>query len=104
VSAALTLAARAGYAFEHSPVPTEQLDTLLFDMDRHVVGAGAGIGWQKPFPAVSEVRVDLGLQLVLGVGRRFESSGSAGSSSHDASGNVWSAGADLGLVFGDGSG
>ncbi len=51
----LAVTARAGYAFEHSPVPAHQVDTLLFDSDRHVLGVGAGLAAHEPSNSLREI-------------------------------------------------
>jgi long-subunit fatty acid transport protein len=98
------LTARAGYAFEHSPVPASQRGTFFFDLDRHAVSAGAGFVLRRPVAPFEELRLDLDLELVHGVPRRFETLGPAGAGAHRVRGDLVSFGLSLGLVFGDGSG
>jgi long-subunit fatty acid transport protein len=98
------LTARAGYAYEHSPVPVSQQGTLLFDLDRHAVGLGAGLRLHRPTTPFEELRLDLDLELVHGVPRRFEAAGPTGTLQHRVRGDLISFGLALSLVFGDSSG
>jgi long-chain fatty acid transport protein len=95
------LTARAGYAYEHSPVPASQRDTLFFDLDRHAAGVGAGLALHRPAAPFEELRLDLDLELVHGVPRRFETSGPTGTVEHRARGDLLSFGVALALVFGN---
>jgi long-chain fatty acid transport protein len=96
--------ARGGYAYEHSPVPASQRGTLLFDLDRHALGFGAGLRLERPVAPLKELRLDLDLEFVHGVPRRFEAVGPAGTGRHRAAGDLVSLGIALSLVFGDFSG
>jgi len=101
VNAGTAITARGGYAYEHSPVPASQEGTLFFDMNRHALGLGVGLtrrGLNAPF---SELRLDLGLEYVLGTPRSFESRGPRGATQHRAEGNLLSLGATLGVFFRD---
>jgi hypothetical protein len=99
----ITVLARLGYAYEHSPVPAFQRETLFFDVDRHVFGAGAGLVFRRPGAPFEELRFDLDLELGHGVPRRFETVGAGEAVRHRAAGDLFSVGGSLGLVFGDGS-
>lgn len=103
LGASVTLTARAGYAYEHSPVPASQRDTLLFDPNRHAVSGGVGLALPRPVAPFEELRLDLDLELVHGVPRRFETVGPAGLVRHRVRGDLVSLGLSLALVFGDGS-
>jgi long-chain fatty acid transport protein len=98
------LTARGGYAYEHSPVPASQPGTLLFDLDRHAVGIGAGLRLHRPLAPFEELRLDLDVELVHGAARRFEVVGPTGAVQHRARGDLVSLGLALSLVFGDFSG
>jgi long-chain fatty acid transport protein len=100
----MDLTARAGYAYEHSPVPASQHGTLLFDLDRHAVGIGAGLRLRRPIAPFEELRLDLDLEFVHGAPRRFEVVGPTGTAQHRARGDLVSLGLALTLVFGDFSG
>jgi hypothetical protein len=104
LGADLGVTARAGYAYERSPVPASQQRTLLFDLDRHALALGAGLRIERPVAPFEELRLDLDLEFVHGVPRRFEAVGPAGAVSHRVRGDLVSFGLALGLVFGDGSG
>ncbi len=95
---ALELRLRAGYAFERSPVPKEQVGTRFFDVDRHVFSAGAGVAWASPLSPFSGLRLDLSLVDALGVSRT--ASTTAGPNADHASGHVLLLGTTLTLVFG----
>jgi long-subunit fatty acid transport protein len=99
-----SLTARAGYAYEHSPVPAAQQNTLFFDLDRHAVSLGAGLALERPLDPFRQLRLDLDLELVHGVPRRFETTGPLGTAQHRVRGDLFSFGAALGLVFGEGPG
>lgn len=103
LGAATCVTARAGYAYEHSPVPASQRGTLLFDLDRHLVGLGAGLLLRRPVAPLSGLRVDLDVELVRGVPRQLETAGASATAQHRVRGDLLSFGAALGLVFGDGS-
>jgi long-subunit fatty acid transport protein len=102
IGPAVRLAARTGYAYEASPVPSSQEATHLLDMSRHVFGFGAGIAWPRPLPPFAELRLDLGLELVHGIPRSLESRGPRGTTPHRVRGDLLSLGATLGAFFGAG--
>jgi len=95
---ALELRLRAGYAYERSPVPEQQVGTRFFDVDRHVVSAGAGVAWSSPVQPFSALRLDLSLADAVGVPRT--ASTTAGPNADHASGHVLLLGTTLTLVFG----
>jgi len=101
VAGGTAVIARGGYSYEQSPVPGSQENTLFFDMNRHAVGLGAGLTVRGPAPPFAELRLDLGLEYVLGTARSFESRGARGVTQHRADGNLLSLGATLGVFFGD---
>lgn len=61
--------ARAGYAWEPSPVPAQTGETNYLDGDRHVAAAGVAFGWRDTDGRAS--RVDLGGQYHAVVPRTF---------------------------------
>lgn len=62
----LELPVRAGYFFEHSPVPPQTGVTNYVDADRHVVSAGAGLKWSDPGRVLpGNLRFDAHAQLSL---------------------------------------
>src|SRR5262249_25584217 len=65
----LELSLRLGYAYERSPVPTEQTGTRFLDLDRHLVTGGAGVEWKAPFTPFSALRLDLSAADAIGVAR-----------------------------------
>lgn len=97
------LSARAGYAYEHSPVPVSQRDTSFFDLDRHALSAGLGFALDRPVAPFEALHLDLDLELCHGVPRSFETIGAAGLARHRVRGDLVSFGLSLALVFGDGS-
>jgi long-chain fatty acid transport protein len=95
---ALELRLRAGYAFQRSPVPADQVGTRFLDLDRHLVSGGAGVTWKAPCKPFSALRLDLSAADAIGVARTLSTT--AGPSADHASGDVLLLGASLTLVFG----
>lgn len=59
VDARVKVAARAGYAFERSPVPPQTGTTNFVDADRHTISVGAGLRVPKPSDVLDgELRLD----------------------------------------------
>jgi long-chain fatty acid transport protein len=92
------VALRAGYAFERSPAPREQLRTAFIDADRHIGSFGTGLAWQKAAPWLPEVvRIDMHAQLsewpsstmIIGSPRNML----------NVNGSAWCAGATLTFGF-----
>jgi long-subunit fatty acid transport protein len=98
LASAVELRLRAGYAYEHSPVPSEQVGTRFLDLDRHVVAGGAGVEWKAPFTPFSALRLDLSVVDAIGVPRTLSTT--AGPNADRASGHVLLFGTSLTLVFG----
>lgn len=94
---AVRLSLRAGYAYEHSPVPTVQPQTRLLGLDRHDVTLGAGAVWQRPFRPFEALGLDLAFADAIGVSRTLSTT--AGSGADRLSGHVLLFGATLRLVF-----
>lgn len=58
-----TLAARAGYAYEPSPAPSQTGETNYIDTDKHLVSLGAGMGFlEPPRPGPHPIELDVGAQ------------------------------------------
>jgi long-subunit fatty acid transport protein len=98
---ASSIAARGGYAYEHSPVPVSQRETLLFDMNRHVFALGGGLRLRRPLQPFAELRLDLAVELVHGARRAFESGVTREPTRHRAEGDLLALGATLGVFFDD---
>jgi long-chain fatty acid transport protein len=94
----LDLKLRAGYAYQRSPVPEDQVGTRFFDLDRHLISGGAGVEWREPVQPFSALRLDLSAADAIGVSRTLSTT--AGPSADHASGHVFLFGASLTLVFG----
>jgi long-chain fatty acid transport protein len=95
----LELFARVGYAYQAAVVPAEQSETLLVDLDRHVLALGAGSAWRRPAQPFSEIRLDLHVSLAQGVARDISTGPSDARTTYRASGSMFGAGATLGLAF-----
>ena len=65
-----TIAFRAGYAFEPSPVPTMDGVMNILDSDQHVFSAGLGFDTRPR--GMKGLRIDLALQLHVFEGKRIE--------------------------------
>jgi long-subunit fatty acid transport protein len=110
---ALELTARVGYAYQAAVVPERQEQTLLVDLDRHVVALGAGGTWQRPFAPFAELRLDVHASLTAGVTQSIATQDVPGPpqtlggffgranapAEHRAEGHLVGAGATLTLAF-----
>jgi long-chain fatty acid transport protein len=95
----LELALRVGYAYQAAVVPAEQSETLLVDLDRHVLALGAGSAWKRPAQPFSELRLDVHVSLTQGVARDISTGPSDARATYRVSGSMFGAGATLGLAF-----
>ncbi len=97
----LTLALRAGYAFQRSPLPDAQTQTRFLDLDRHLLTAGVGAKWLEPGVPFQALALDVAVADALGVPRRTTTL--AGENADRATGHVLLVSASLALSFGGGS-
>jgi long-subunit fatty acid transport protein len=96
----LSLAFRAGYAFEQSPAPRHQLSTALIDADRHLVSFGTGFDWKRAAPWLPHtLKFDAHALFARLIERSMQVEVEGQSRRISASGTVWSVGATLGLGF-----
>jgi len=94
---AIALTVRAGYAYQHSPVPTVQPQTRLLALERHVLSLGAGASWEKPVAPFAELALDLTFADAFGVSRTLTTT--AGPSADRVSGHALLFGATLRVAF-----
>ena len=90
---------RLGYAYQAAVVPDRQEQTLLVDFDRHVLALGAGSAWFRPFAPFAELHLDVHASLAAGVARTVATGPANAPVSQRVGGNLFSAGATLGLAF-----
>lgn len=101
LSPAFVLAARAGWAFEASPVPTQHGETNFVDADRHVLSVGLGLSMDV-LPAIlpKPLELDLHGQLFLFSERLVRKTDPADPvGDYRADGTITAAGATLTAVF-----
>ena len=94
---AIALTARAGYAYQHSPVPTVQPATRLLALERHVLTLGAGVSFKEPVAPFAELALDLAFADALGVSRTLTTT--AGPNADRVSGHALLFGATLRVAF-----
>ena len=99
VNGSIAVALRAGYAFERSPVPERQPQTLLFDFDRHRLGLGAEAVLKEPFDVLHSLRLEASFSLSEGAERSVVTGPDAAPVEHYADGRVVAASVALGFVF-----
>jgi len=96
----MSLAFRAGYAFEESPAARHQLSSALIDADRHVVSFGTGFVWTRPAPWLPHtLRFDSHALFARLIERSMQVEVAGQSRRISASGTVWSVGATVGIGF-----
>jgi long-chain fatty acid transport protein len=93
----VSLALRAGYSYQHAPVPHVQPETRLLALDRHVLSLGAGGSWKKPVAPFAELALDLTFAAALGVSQTFTTT--VGPNADRASGHALLFGATLRVAF-----
>jgi long-chain fatty acid transport protein len=101
ISSAFALSARAGWAFEASPVPEQRGETNFVDADRHVLSAGLGLAMDV-LPAIlpQPLELDLHGQVFLFDERTIRKSDPADPvGDYRADGTITTAGATLTAVF-----
>ncbi|MBI2894274.1 MAG: outer membrane protein transport protein [Deltaproteobacteria bacterium] len=101
LSSSFRLAARAGWAFEATPVPDQPGETNFVDSDRHVLTAGIGLelGILRAI-LPKPVRVDVHGQLFVFDEREIEKESPADAvGDYRADGTITAAGATLGAQF-----
>jgi hypothetical protein len=97
---ALSLAVRAGYAYEASPAPRHQLSSALIDTDRHIVSFGTGFVWKRAAPWLPHtLKFDSHALFARLIERPMQVEVDGQSRRLSASGTAWSVGATLGLGF-----
>jgi long-chain fatty acid transport protein len=99
-TASLSVVGRLGYAFEGSPVPSQQNASLFLDLDRHRLSLGAGAELSGPGVPLGKLSLDAFFALSLGVSRTITG---ADGSARSLAGTGLGGGATLSLVFGRGS-
>lgn len=101
LSPAFSLAARAGWAFEASPVPEQGGETNFVDADRHVLSLGLGLAMDVlPSILPRPLELDLSGQLFVFDERTIRKSDPADPvGDYRADGTITTAGATLTVVF-----
>lgn len=94
---AISLKARAGYAYLPSPVPTLQPATRLLALERHVLTLGAGASWKEPVAPFAELALELAFADAFGVSRTLTTT--AGPNADRVSGHSLLFGATLRVAF-----
>jgi long-chain fatty acid transport protein len=93
----LQLFGRLGYAFEASPVPSDQGRTLFLDLTRHDLCFGAGVELSGEGVPFQKLALDAFFSASLGVPRTITG---ADGVPRDLDGHAFAGGATLRLVFG----
>jgi long-chain fatty acid transport protein len=92
---------RAGYVYEHSPVPPQTGVTNYVDTDRHVLSAGTGFVWKEPGVLVpGNVRFDLHAQYsILPTRVTLKANPADYVGDYRAKGSIFAVGANASLGF-----
>lgn len=96
--APLAVMLRAGYSYQHSPVPTLQPSTRLLALERHVVSLGAGARWKNPLAPFAELALDVTFADAFGVSQTLTTT--TGPKADRVSGHALLFGATLRVAFG----